>query len=68
MKDELIIATCQFPVSGDIKKNASIILKQMAQAKEKGADVSHFPESSLSGYAATDFERFKSQREINPAR
>jgi len=35
----------------------------MAEAKEKGADVSHFPESSLSGYAGTDFKRFKSQDE-----
>jgi predicted amidohydrolase len=63
MKRELIIATCQFPVSADIKRNASYILRQMAEAKEKGADVSHFPESSLSGYAGTDFKRFKSQAE-----
>ena len=41
MKRELIVATCQFPVSGDIEKNASYILKQMAEAKEKGAGVVH---------------------------
>ena len=63
MKRKLIIATCQFPVSGNIKRNASYILRQMTEAKEKGADVSHFPESSLSGYAGTDFKRFKSQDE-----
>ena len=63
MKHQLIIATCQFPVSADIKRNASYILRQMAEAKAKGADVSHFPESSLSGYAGTDFKRFKSQDE-----
>ena len=63
MNHELIIATCQFPVSGDIKRNASYILRQMAEAKQKGADVSHFPESSLSGYAGTDFKRYKSQDE-----
>jgi deaminated glutathione amidase len=63
MKRELIIATCQFPVSADIKRNASYILRQMAEAKEKGADVSHFPESSLSGYAGTDFKRFNSRAE-----
>ena len=63
MKRELIIATCQFPVSGDIEKNASCILRQMAEAKEKGADVTHFPESSLSGYAGTDFKRYKKQDE-----
>ena len=63
MKNELTIAPCQFPVSGDIKRNASYILRQMAEAKEKGADVSHFPESSLSGYAGTDFKRYKRQDE-----
>ena len=63
MTPELIIATCQFPVSGDIKKNAAYILRQMAEAKEKGADISHFPESSLSGYAGTDFKRYKRQDE-----
>jgi predicted amidohydrolase len=63
MKRELITATCQFPVSADIKRNASYILRQMAEAKEKGADVSHFPESSLSGYAGTDFKRFNSRAE-----
>ena len=63
MKRKLTIATCQFPVSGDIKKNASYILRQMAEAKEKGADVSHFPESSLSGYAGTDFMRYSRKDE-----
>jgi predicted amidohydrolase len=63
MKNELTLATCQFPVSGDIKRNALYILRQMAQAKEKGADISHFPESSLSGYAGTDFKHYKSKDE-----
>jgi predicted amidohydrolase len=60
---EFVIATCQFPVSADIKKNASYILKQIARAKEKGADICHFPESSLSGYAGADFKSFKRQDE-----
>ena len=64
MKPELTIATCQFPVSGDIKRNASYILRQMAEAKERGADISHFPESSLSGYAGTDFKQYKSRDEV----
>jgi predicted amidohydrolase len=63
MKRELIIATCQFPVGADIKRNTSHILRQMAEAKEKGADLAHFPESSLGGYAGTDFKLFKSQTE-----
>lgn len=65
MKRELIIATCQFPVSGDIKRNASYILRQMAEAKEKGADILHFPESSLSGYAGKDFKRYKKRDEAS---
>lgn len=50
----MTIATCQFPVSSDIKKNQKYIIKQMKEAKEKGADVAHFPEAALSGYAGTD--------------
>lgn len=63
MNRELIIATCQFPVSADIKKNGSYIIKQLLKAKSKGAEVAHFSESSLSGYAGTDFKSFESQNE-----
>lgn len=59
MKGELIIATCQFCVSGDFRKNASYLLRQMAEAKEKGAEIAHFPESRLSGYAGTNFKSIK---------
>jgi predicted amidohydrolase len=55
MKQMITIATCQFPVSADIKKNASYIIKQLTYAKAKGADIAHFSESSLSGYASIDF-------------
>lgn len=63
MKRELIVATCQFPVSVDIKKNESYILKQLEDAKAKGAQLAHFSESSLSGYAGIDFNSFDSQDE-----
>jgi len=63
MKRELVVATCQFPVSGDIKKNLSFILKLVTDAYRKGADVAHFSESSLSGYAGTDFKAFAEQDE-----
>ena len=63
MNRELTIATCQVPVSADIKKNESIILKQLVLAKAKGADIAHFPESSLSGYAGVDFTSFKGRDE-----
>jgi len=59
MAKKITIATCQFPVSGDIKKNKSYILKQIAQAKRKNADLVHFPECCLSGYADYDFHSFK---------
>ncbi|RZT16483.1 carbon-nitrogen hydrolase family protein [Fictibacillus sp. BK138] len=55
----MVVATCQFPVSADIKKNQQYIMKQMRIAKEKGADVAHFPEAALSGYAGTDMPSLK---------
>ena len=62
-KRELVVATGQFPVSKDIGGNLSYIVTLMRKAKEKGADVIHFSESSLSGYAGVDFERFEEQNE-----
>ena len=56
MNRELVIATCQFPVSGDIQTNKAHIIKQLKQSKNRGADIAHFPESSLSGYAGIDFK------------
>ncbi|WP_321538880.1 nitrilase-related carbon-nitrogen hydrolase [Flavobacterium piscinae] len=55
---KLKIATSQFSVSSDIVKNKSKILKQIKEAKEYGAQLIHFPEGSLSGYAGVDFESF----------
>ena len=61
MKRNLTIATCQFPVSRNIEENLSFILKNIAAAKKKGAELVHFSESSLSGYAGIDFETFELQ-------
>ena len=58
-KRKLTIATCQFPVSADIRKNEAYIMKQLSQAKSGGADIAHFSESSLSGYAGIDFKNFE---------
>jgi len=55
---KLIIASCQFPVSGNIKENADYILKQIRLSKIKGAEVVHFPECALSGYGGADFEDY----------
>ncbi|HXW44112.1 MAG TPA: carbon-nitrogen hydrolase family protein [Streptosporangiaceae bacterium] len=54
----LTVATCQFPVSADIRANLGYITRQMRAARRRGADVAHFPEAALSGYAGCDFESF----------
>jgi predicted amidohydrolase len=56
---KLSVATCQFPLSLDIQGNFEHIQRQMVSAKEQDADVAHFPEASLSGYAGTDFPSFE---------
>jgi len=54
----LRIASCQFPVCGDISANARQIASLMSRAAEENADIAHFPECALSGYASVDFENF----------
>jgi predicted amidohydrolase len=54
----LMVATCQFPVSADIKQNVAWMARQMREAARRGARVAHFPEGALSGYAGTDFATF----------
>jgi predicted amidohydrolase len=50
----LRVATCQFSVEAEISHNRRWILKQIEQAAAQGADVAHFPECALSGYAGVD--------------
>lgn len=52
----LSIATCQFPVSYDVLANGEWIRRQMREAKQSQADVAHFSEVALSGYAGVDHE------------
>jgi len=52
----LKVATCQFAVSGSIKRNAHKVRKFMREAKRRKADIVHLPECALSGYAGKDFE------------
>jgi predicted amidohydrolase len=54
----LKIATCQFAVSGSIKRNANRIRSFLPRARKARADIVHFPECALSGYAGRDFETF----------
>ena len=50
------IATCQFPVSANIRRNATAMANQLVAAVAQGAQVVHFPECALSGYAGVDFQ------------
>jgi predicted amidohydrolase len=55
---KILISTCQFGVSADVEANAATIRDQMQQSAERGADIVHFSECALSGYASVDFESF----------
>ncbi len=59
----LKVATCQFDVTGDIKKNLTAIKRQIKKAAENNADVVHFSECCLSGYGGFDFEKFLPETE-----
>lgn len=55
----LRVATCQFSVEGRIEHNRRWVLKQIAQAAKDGADIVHFSECALSGYAGVDLPSIK---------
>ncbi len=57
--NKITIATTQFPVSGNIKRNFNYMKKLVYEAKDSGSDIVHFPEVSLGGYAGTDFISWK---------
>ena len=59
MSGKIRIATCQHAVSGEVSKNFSAIKKHIIYAKSQKADIVHFSESNLSGYAGIDFIKFK---------
>ena len=50
------IASCQFPVSSDIRENLRWIEEQIIYAKLRKADILHFPECALSGYPGVDMD------------
>jgi predicted amidohydrolase len=57
-QNAFIIATCQFAVGPDIRANAETICRLMEKAAKDKADIAHFSECALSGYAGTDFASF----------
>ena len=56
----LRVATCQFSVEADIDHNLRSVLRQIDAAAEQKADVVHFSECALSGYAGVEFPNIKS--------
>jgi len=52
------VATCQFPVSGDVDENARYVKGFIKKASANKADIVHFSEAALSGYARVDFPDF----------
>lgn len=52
----LRVATCQFAVDGQVEHNRRWVLKQIAEATAQQAEVVHFSECALSGYAGVDME------------
>lgn len=58
MTGRLRFAACQFPVAGDMEANCRYMLRYMHRASGAGADVVHFPELALPGYARLDFPSF----------
>ena len=59
MTTKLRVASCQFPVSEDIAKNATYIRRYAKKAVAAGAHLLHTSETCLSGYAGSDFSSFE---------
>jgi deaminated glutathione amidase len=55
----LRISVAQFPVSHEVSHNLTFMRRQLKQSAEAGADLVHFPESSLTGYFSKDFSSFR---------
>jgi predicted amidohydrolase len=51
---QLKVATAQFPVSGNLSRNAEYIHRLARAAAAAGAEVVHFPETALPGYAGVN--------------
>ena len=55
----LRIAICQFPVDEDVQRNAGFIMRKMTKAARQGAEIVHFSECALGGYAGHNFDDFR---------
>jgi predicted amidohydrolase len=58
-QEKLKVATCQFPVTGNITENAAYVKKFIKEAALNNADIVHFSEAALSGYPPGDIPSFE---------
>lgn len=58
-QEQFKVATCQFPVTGDLMSNAGYIKKYIIEASQHNADIVHFSEAALTGYPPGDIPSFK---------
>ena len=58
-QEHLKVATCQFPVTGDLTQNAGYIKKYIKEAAQNHADIVHFSEAALTGYPPKDIPSFE---------
>ena len=56
MINKIRIVTAQFPVSANISKNLKYMIQLMERANRMTADVVHFSETCLGGYAGSEFK------------
>ncbi len=59
---KLRVASCQFPVTHDIARNAQYVRRYMGKTHETGAHLLHTSEACLSGYGGADFDGFDWER------
>lgn len=57
-QEKLKIATCQFPVTGDLISNSRYIKDFIIEAAENKADIVHFSEAALTGYPPAEIPSF----------
>jgi len=57
-KGVLKVATCQFAVGADVRRNSRRICAYLEKARRAKADIVHFSECALSGYASVDYKTF----------
>jgi len=57
-EEKLKVATCQFPVGGDIESNAGYMKRFIKEAASNKADIIQFSEAALSGYPPKDIPSF----------